>query len=381
MFELNTLERVVLYHVWSRDGLSRTDLTRLARLSKATISRVVSQLLKKNLISESPGEKLPGRGRPATSLSLEKNSTILGGVYIRSNAFDVSIGDLSGRLRKFFSVSHRRSDVEEGLERLPSELLKRGVEPAELAAFSVVTPGIVQTGPGEVSNAFYTQGKKINLKSLLGELNGRTVIENDANALVYSQLLFGSLRQTDILYIDKGFGSTLVLDGKIFRGPHGNAGEFGHMQLDPHGPLCWCGKRGCLSTYFSLESLHERFGGHLDESELKLPERALVRNLSRRYAGLDAESFKRAFEELLDVFAAAIVNVVDFLGIETVLLNNQNPVYNAKTFKYLNDRVLKTALKHDGLKLESVTVTTEGLMLVPIAVALSNLLEKQEVKT
>jgi len=379
LLQLNDTERTVLACLWRQDGLSRARITALTKLSKATISRVVNQLMEKRLLIEQGVESRKTRGRPSTPLTLDGNSRSVGGVNIRSNCFDVSLGDLSGRIKDFFSIGHGRTDVEEGLVALPERIAERGVELDRLVSFSIVTPGIVERATASVTNAFYTGGGRVSLGEKLGPLDCPVTVENDANSLIYSEILFGRVRETDILYIDKGFGSSLVIDGRVFRGPHGSAGELGHLQLDPHGPICWCGKRGCLSAYFAKESLMERFSFHLNESHLKQPERALLGVLSQEYAVSSDRKFAEVFERLLDLLGAAIANVVDFLGVETVVLNNQNPVYNSRTFDYLRNYIFTTAIKRKNLKFETVTVSTERLMLVPLAVALSALLEKQEV--
>ena len=186
---LNDTERTVLACLWRQDGLCRARITALTKLSKATVSRVVNQLVEKRLLTEQGVESRKTRGRPSTPLTLDGNSRSIGGVNIRSNCFDVSLGDLSGRIKDFFSIGHGRTDVEEVLALLPEKLEERGVELDKLVSFSIVTPGIVERATASVTNAFYTGGGRAFLGEKLGWLDCPVTVENDANSLIYSEIL------------------------------------------------------------------------------------------------------------------------------------------------------------------------------------------------
>lgn len=85
-----------------------------------------------------------------------------------------------------------------------------------------------------------------------------TVLENDANAGGFGEALFGAARGLDpVLYVNigTGVGGAVIIDGNIHHGAHGNAGEFGHMVIDPAGPPCTCDKRGCVESFCSGDAL------------------------------------------------------------------------------------------------------------------------------
>ncbi len=89
-----------------------------------------------------------------------------------------------------------------------------------------------------------------------------TQLENDANAGALAEWLFGAgLGKRDVVYMTMGtgIGGGLILDGRLYRGANGNAGEVGHMRVVPEGgPLCGCGKRGCLEAFCSGPSIARR---------------------------------------------------------------------------------------------------------------------------
>ncbi|MEN5075539.1 ROK family protein [Isoptericola cucumis] len=141
-----------------------------------------------------------------------------------------------------------------------------GLTPADLVGVGVGVPGLVDPGPGTVRHAVNVgvDGAPLHLSRLLGaELGGLPVgVENDLNvaALGAAHLALaedgpgeGDAAGVDLAFLALGTGlaAGLVLDGRLRRGVGGAAGEIGHVPVDPAGPLCPCGQRGCLELYAS----------------------------------------------------------------------------------------------------------------------------------
>jgi glucokinase len=88
------------------------------------------------------------------------------------------------------------------------------------------------------------------------------VLENDANAAAWGEFQFGAGREFSevaVVIVGSGVGAGFVVDGKLLRGAHGMAGEFGHTVVDPNGPNCPCGRRGCVDSLASGRALERRF--------------------------------------------------------------------------------------------------------------------------
>jgi predicted NBD/HSP70 family sugar kinase len=141
--------------------------------------------------------------------------------------------------------------------------LLREAGPAAEGAWSlgVGVPGLVEAGSGRVSHAanLGLHGDSLDLGALLGERLGRRVaVENDVNAAALGATTLLHPRAVhDVAYLNLGTGlaAGIVLDGELRRGAHGAAGEIGHLALDPAGPRCACGQRGCLETIASGAAL------------------------------------------------------------------------------------------------------------------------------
>ncbi len=137
-------------------------------------------------------------------------------------------------------------------------------------AIGVSFGGPVDAGRGTVRLSHHVAGwEDIPLRALLEEEFGVPVaVDNDANAGAWGEFQFGAGRDTgSLLYltVSTGVGGGWVLDGKIWRGAEGLAGEIGHTVVDPHGPVCLCGKRGCLERLASGPYIAQRAREWLEE--------------------------------------------------------------------------------------------------------------------
>jgi len=374
--KLSSAEQQVFSVLWRNESdLTRKALSRATNLSKATISRIVRQLKEKGFVEESEPLPTKDKGRPYSVLKINNDRLLIGGVYIHSKTMSVVLGDLSGRVKHARSLDHSGYDVIEKLREIPritSNSFEEDI--SKVLVFSVVTPGIVDESARTVIKSFYTQNEMVNLEKLSNDWETRLEIENDANATLISEMLLESIPLKDALCIDREFGASFVLNGKIFRGPHGGAGEFGHLQIDPSGPRCWCGKKGCVSAYFDPKYLKESFSGLVPNSSLKMSDRSFLNFLSKLYSEDHNEEFNNLFQQLLDKLAAAIANVVDLLGLETVVLNNLNPFFSGKAVEYLRSKVFELSMRHVELEIIILKVTEQKLLRTPLAVSIAKIL-------
>jgi glucokinase len=183
--------------------------------------------------------------------------------------------DLGGKAIKAGAVSERgeilaRAAIPSELERGPSDLVERMVSLArELGAESALglgTPGLIDRERGVVTSAPNLKCiEGFPLRAELARRSGidepRVRIENDANAAALGEHWLGAARdERDVLLVTlgTGVGGGLILGGALYAGPGGMAGEIGHVVVDPRGPQCGCGARGCLETLASASAAERR---------------------------------------------------------------------------------------------------------------------------
>ncbi|TWT45876.1 Glucokinase [Phycisphaerae bacterium RAS1] len=142
-------------------------------------------------------------------------------------------------------------------------LADAGLSRDELVGIGVGAPGPMSYEHGVIHNAPNLPGwENVPLRERLREATGvATVVENDANAAAYGEFIGGAGRGSHslvLLTLGTGIGGGIVLDGRVWRGRFDNAGEVGHMLIEPGGRPCPCGQSGCLERYASAAAVAER---------------------------------------------------------------------------------------------------------------------------
>lgn len=141
----------------------------------------------------------------------------------------------------------------------------RAAPAGECAGIGVGIPGIVSAGDGLVRHPpnFARWGDVDVTGRLRGDTGLPVATENDANCAALAEARFGAgTRHRDFIFViwGTGVGGGIIIDGRIFRGPGGGAGEIGHVTIDLNGPECRCGNRGCVESYIGQKYLSARAG-------------------------------------------------------------------------------------------------------------------------
>jgi glucokinase len=156
------------------------------------------------------------------------------------------------------------------LESAHRALKEANVDVSAVAAVGIGAPGISNPQTGIVFTSPNLPGwQDIPLRDIMtGRLGKQTFVINDANAAALGELHFGAARGVrDFIYItiSTGIGGGIVIDGKIYTGAIGAAGEVGHMTVDDHGPICNCGNKGCWETLASGTALAREARRRIEE--------------------------------------------------------------------------------------------------------------------
>ena len=132
----------------------------------------------------------------------------------------------------------------------------------EVKGIGLCTPGPSDLKAGVVIEAPNLKWKDLPIVALLEkEFNLPVVLENDANAAAYGEYVYGAARgRKDLIYltVSTGIGGGIIINGKLVYGRNYSAGEVGHMVILPDGPLCGCGRRGCLKRWLPVPPLPGR---------------------------------------------------------------------------------------------------------------------------
>lgn len=309
-------EVAVLSVLRRRELASRTDVAKETGLSLPTVSTVATRLLSLGLVEEREvGESTGGR-RPVL-LAIRPSGAHVAGIKLTETAAHGVLVDLAGSivasvLRPIREATPRavvRAAVEV-VERLSAEAGGRPV-----LALGVGVAGAVDWVNGVVRHATYQQWRDVPLRELLhAKLGIPVVVDNDVNALVTSEQLFGAGREVDdfaVITVGRGIGLGLVLQGQTYRGSIGGAGELGHTKV-ADGPDCVCGGRGCLEAVTSDPAVAAQVAAEVRRT-LTVPEAiALAR-------GGNAAA-RAAFESRGRLLGRAAGNLVNLLNPRTLVV-------------------------------------------------------------
>jgi glucokinase-like ROK family protein len=254
----------------SRGTVSRADIARLTGLSRSTVSSLVTDLQATGLVVERDVAGAPAGtqgGRPPTLLALDQAAGGIVGIDFGHRHIRVAVGDLSSTVLAETAAEIDIDDAAaEGLD-AAAELVARLVDEADLDPDRILGAGVGLPGPidrdsGRVNSPQILPGwRDLDPADEIGRrLDLPVHLENDANVGALGESAFGAGAGADVLVyvrLSDGIGAGLVLGGSLFRGARGIAGELGHVLVDPDGPICRCGNRGCLETAVSGPALVE----------------------------------------------------------------------------------------------------------------------------
>lgn len=253
--------KLVLKTVLDHERISRAEIARLTRLTGTTVSDIVSNLIDEGLVMEIGIGQSQG-GKNPILLGLVEDSRWIAGLDLAQNEFRGAAVNLRGKLRDAVAVpvvDSQRMDALPLVYQILDKLIG-GMGPS-LSGIGVGTPGLVNTREGLVVNAVNLNWQNLPLARLLEERYRLPVcILNDCHAAAIGENTYakGSRKDENLILINvhHGIGAGLIINGEIFHGDDGFAGEIGHVVAVPEGgEICRCGKRGCLETVASAGAL------------------------------------------------------------------------------------------------------------------------------
>lgn len=273
--------RIVLNLIRTRQPISRADLARASGLQRSTISLIVEQLIGESWVIEGPTGRLP-RGRRPTFLHLNDERVIIG-IDIRPSMTTVALADASGKFT-FQEATPTAADAETGVAGILASIRKimASCGTKKIEGIGISLPGRFDDTSDRLVFAPNLKWRDADLRRPIAEATGlEVVLENAANACVLAAVWFDKVdgrRNVVALTVSEGIGTGVLANGELVRGLSGMAGEFGHVPVDPAGPPCGCGSRGCWEVFASnraaLRYYRESGAGEPEISFLDLLNRA-----------------------------------------------------------------------------------------------------------
>jgi N-acetylglucosamine repressor len=309
---------LVLRAIFEHGEISRASISRLTQLTRTTVSDVVSSLLSEGLVEEAGRGSSIG-GKPSILLRLVANSHYLVGVNLAQHRFVASVVNLRGEISETVEAQVPDNDGKNAI-RLIYQVLDRlvGKSWRPLVGIGVGAPGLINTRAGVVIDAVNLDWRDLPLARLLEERYGIPArILNDSQATAIGEFVYGEHRADDnliVVNVSHGIGAGILVNGRLFQGDGGGAGEIGHVLVAENGLPCRCGRRGCLETLASGRAILER--------ARQLPGLSNVTSLEMVAARFDAGD-PAVRDIVLDAgrrLGLAVAAMVSVLNIEKIIL-------------------------------------------------------------
>ena len=346
--------RLVLKAIYDQRQISRADVSRLTRLTRTTVSDLVTELQGKGLIEEIGYGQSRG-GRSPILLSVIDDARHLIAIDLENDELRGAVVNLRNEIVGTASQPLHSREGDEALM-LVYELVDRLIATTDkpLLGIGVGTPGLVDTGNKVVLRAVNLNWRGMPLGDLLQERYDLPVyVANDSQLAALAQYMFGVDKYDGDLIVVKvgtGIGAGLILDGRLFHGDGFGAGEIGHISVVENGRQCRCGNLGCLETVASTPALIKRvielaqlepgstsnsLGGNADGLTLDLVQEAFE-------AGHPAAT--QAVHEAGRYLGIAAANLVGILNVHRIVLLSPLARFGTPLLDIIRQEMLRRAL-------------------------------------
>ena len=310
----------------SGEGLSRIELVEATGLSAQTITNITRRLLDEGLIAEA-GRTINGPGKPRVTLRLVAESRFSVGVHLDPAVITFVLLDMTGQVVGRSVVRTQDPDpsriVDTMAQTIDVLIEEAGIDRDRVAGVGVAAPGPLDAEKGTVIDPPKLDGwYRVPLRSVLAAATGFEVtLEKDTTAAAVGELWTGDATDEGaflFVYLGTGLGAAAARDGDVVAGSTHNFGEIGHIMVDPEGPACACGSRGCVEVMCTPQAIVEQaeaagvFDDDTEGGAVNEVEKRFLRLCERASAGeTTALGVLRRSAGHLAVLISVLTNVLD----------------------------------------------------------------------
>ena len=253
----NLIKRNVLAYMAVNGQCTLADLSKELHVSIPTMTKLVNELVEESIITDNGKVETPGGRRP-NIFGLANSAIYFAGVDVKRGYIEFVITDLKNNI----IVEDREdnfelADTERSLEKMCAAIEKfmagSGIDRSKILGMGVCITGRVNPVTGR-SYKYFTSTEQPLREIIEQRVGVRVLIENDTRAYCYAEYFSGNIKdEKNMIYLHLGRGVAIgvVVDGKLYYGKSGFAGEFGHAPFFDNEIICTCGKKGCLETEVS----------------------------------------------------------------------------------------------------------------------------------
>jgi predicted NBD/HSP70 family sugar kinase len=318
----------VLNAIKMEGPIARSEIARLTGLSPATITGISAELIAEDLVFEKAAGDSSG-GRPPILLALNPAGRYAIGIKLAEESVTGVITDLEATILSRSIHTLRTHEIDPALQVVADTveelILKSGIRRELILGAGVGAAGIMNKERGVLRYSPILGWRDVPIVDLLkGKLNIPVFIDNDVNTFTLTEKWFDVDKATKnflTITVGRGVGLGIVVNDQIYRGSHGGGGEFGHTVLEPTGPICECGKRGCLEAYVSDPALLKA----ANALGLRTREEEPVQNITELLdmAGVGDEIALRVFAQAGEMLGRGVANLINIFSPDLIVISGE----------------------------------------------------------
>lgn len=308
---------LVLRLLRQKGPMSRADIAKNLGLASSVVTRLVRELLNEGCVMETEQVETP-IGRRPTLISFNPDFATAIGAHIQRDKLECALINIEGRiLGRWEMPLSPPSDPDQVISSLCKAIV--ALQRNNTIGVGIAVSGLVDVRTGHEVFSPVLGWENIGIRKIVEENCHLPVrVENDANILAVAELLYGvgkSYSSFVCLMVGEGLGSGIIIEGRIYRGAFGGAGEIGHttVSFEEDAPVCRCGERGCLEEFCSNRALDR------EAQSLGYPDWKAMATAAR--SG-DTQA-KQIFQRFGYLLGLGIKNVVNVVNPEAVIIGGE----------------------------------------------------------
>jgi predicted NBD/HSP70 family sugar kinase len=368
--ELN--RSIILRTIRHYGPISRSEIAKKNKISPTTVTAAVKELIRQGLVYED-GVGVSTGGRKPVLVRFSSESKFIIAVAITNSSIKIAEMNLEAKVRrqKVFPVYNLTGKlVIDYLLKSIGQFLEEYSDLTKCIGISIISPGIINVDKGIIYENTKLKLKNIPLKEMVEkQFKLKTWLENDANAIALAEKRFGAYRKfKNLIYITigDGVGAGIIVNGSIFRGCRGGAGEVGHTSIDRNGIPCDCGNTGCLENYVSWPAICSKVLSSVAQGKPTMMSESVKGDISRITPSIFSDALKKndqlAKEIMKDTaayLATGMVNLVNLLNPDIIILGGKVAYDNQFLLSQVKKLVFQKALNILTDKLEICPTSLE----------------------
>ncbi|MGD2156521.1 MAG: ROK family transcriptional regulator [Anaerolineales bacterium] len=336
----------VLNTIKTHGAISRTEIARRTGLSAATVTGITAELIQKGLIFEKEEGDSRGGRRPIL-LAINPRGGYVVGIKLMEERVIGAITDLEATVITKHTSHLQNHSLDTAVDTLVAVVdalvMAVGIDKQQLLGIGIGLAGIIDAKTGVLRHSPIFGWRDVPLIEVLrSRINVPVYIDNDVNTLTLTEQLFGAGQGIDnflTVTIGRGVGMGIVVNGQLYRGASGGAGEFGHTVMDPDGPLCACGKKGCIETYVSDPGLLRQASESFARGELSQK----ANNVNQLIALIEEgdPAARAIFMQAGDKLGQGIANMINLLSPEEIIISGEGVRAGEHLFAPMRESIAK----------------------------------------